>query len=217
MIPTSRGINHINAANSANSSWNEICGPANLTGHPGPSKHHDIFQRRGEGERGTPRSSLDLPLFFGASKPRTPTPTKQPTATSSSESHIAIHDIVVHKYRSCYHHHNNHYRVMFFGGDPFEHFAHGGGGGRRSGMGRPSADVDTTKLYETLGVCHFYVKWIFYVMLVAAKYYYHIMSVPSKWFYIWVYAAPVGFDQWRESFKQNYCTWSTDADFHLGL
>lgn len=41
---------------------------------------------------------------------------------------------------------------MFFGGDPFEHFAHGGGGSRRSGMGRPSADVDTTKLYETLGV-----------------------------------------------------------------
>ena len=38
---------------------------------------------------------------------------------------------------------------MFFGGDPFaEHFAHGGGGRRA----RPSADVDTTKLYETLGV-----------------------------------------------------------------
>jgi len=44
---------------------------------------------------------------------------------------------------------------MFFGGDPFEHFAgmHGGGGSRRSGMGRPGGgDVDTTKLYETLGV-----------------------------------------------------------------
>lgn len=46
---------------------------------------------------------------------------------------------------------------MFFGGDPFEHFAHGGGGGgsRRGGPGgggRPGADVDTTKLYETLGV-----------------------------------------------------------------
>ena len=47
---------------------------------------------------------------------------------------------------------------MFFGGDPFEHFAHagmggGGGGGRRGGGGgRASADVDTTKLYETLGV-----------------------------------------------------------------
>jgi len=45
---------------------------------------------------------------------------------------------------------------MFFGGDPFEHFAgmHGGpgGGSRRSGMGGPSRDVDTTKLYETLGV-----------------------------------------------------------------
>jgi hypothetical protein len=41
---------------------------------------------------------------------------------------------------------------MFFGGDPFEHFGHhssrgGGGGGRR-----PSSNVDTTKLYETLGV-----------------------------------------------------------------
>ena len=37
---------------------------------------------------------------------------------------------------------------MFFGGDPFaEHFA--GAGGRRS---RPSANVDTTKLYETLEV-----------------------------------------------------------------
>lgn len=46
---------------------------------------------------------------------------------------------------------------MFFGGgDPFEHFAgmHGGpgGGSRRGGMGGPRADVDTTKLYETLGV-----------------------------------------------------------------
>jgi len=46
---------------------------------------------------------------------------------------------------------------MFFGGDPFEHFAgmHGGGGSRRSGMGRPGGgDVDTTKLYETLGVSY---------------------------------------------------------------
>mmetsp|Transcript_22526 Transcript_22526/g.36545 ORF Transcript_22526/g.36545 Transcript_22526/m.36545 type:complete len:418 (+) Transcript_22526:49-1302(+) len=45
---------------------------------------------------------------------------------------------------------------MFFGGDPFEHFAgQGGGGPRRSGMGGmggPRPDVDTTKLYETLGV-----------------------------------------------------------------
>jgi len=46
---------------------------------------------------------------------------------------------------------------MFFGGDPFEHFAGmhggpGGGGSRRSGMRAPSRDVDTTKLYETLGV-----------------------------------------------------------------
>ncbi len=40
---------------------------------------------------------------------------------------------------------------MFFGGDPFEHFAHGGGGGARRSA-RPAADVDTNKLYETLGV-----------------------------------------------------------------
>lgn len=38
---------------------------------------------------------------------------------------------------------------MFFGGDPFEHFAHHGGGGSHRG---PRRDVDTTKLYETLGV-----------------------------------------------------------------
>lgn len=40
---------------------------------------------------------------------------------------------------------------MFFGGDPFEHFANAGGGGSRRGGG-PRADIDTTKLYETLGV-----------------------------------------------------------------
>lgn len=43
---------------------------------------------------------------------------------------------------------------MFFGGgDPFEHFAgmHGGPGGPGSMRGPPK-DVDTTKLYETLGV-----------------------------------------------------------------
>jgi hypothetical protein len=45
---------------------------------------------------------------------------------------------------------------MFFGGDPFEHFAqaHGGGGGR--GGRRPAADVDTTKLYEVMGVRYVY-------------------------------------------------------------
>ena len=40
-----------------------------------------------------------------------------------------------------------------FGGIPFEHFAHGGGGmpgGMHGGGG--GEDVDTTKLYETLGV-----------------------------------------------------------------
>eukprot|EP00579_Thalassiosira_antarctica_P006003 CAMPEP_0201881754 /NCGR_PEP_ID=MMETSP0902-20130614/11955_1 /ASSEMBLY_ACC=CAM_ASM_000551 /TAXON_ID=420261 /ORGANISM="Thalassiosira antarctica, Strain CCMP982" /LENGTH=420 /DNA_ID=CAMNT_0048410017 /DNA_START=60 /DNA_END=1322 /DNA_ORIENTATION=+ len=46
---------------------------------------------------------------------------------------------------------------MFFGGDPFEHFAGmhgqgGGGGGGGSRRGGPSRDVDTTKLYETLGI-----------------------------------------------------------------
>jgi DnaJ family protein A protein 2 len=42
---------------------------------------------------------------------------------------------------------------MFFGGDPFEHFAQGGMGGGGPGRGRgPPANVDTTKLYETLGV-----------------------------------------------------------------
>lgn len=45
---------------------------------------------------------------------------------------------------------------MFFGGDPFEHFAgmHGGPGGPGSMRGPPK-DVDTTKLYETLGVSVF--------------------------------------------------------------
>jgi len=52
---------------------------------------------------------------------------------------------------------------MFFGGDPFEHFAGmhgggpgGGGGSRRGGGGggRQAQDVDTTKLYETLGVSY---------------------------------------------------------------
>mmetsp|Transcript_13748 Transcript_13748/g.23356 ORF Transcript_13748/g.23356 Transcript_13748/m.23356 type:complete len:415 (-) Transcript_13748:82-1326(-) len=41
---------------------------------------------------------------------------------------------------------------MFFGGDPFEHFAHGHGGGGSRRSARPAADVDTNKLYETLGV-----------------------------------------------------------------
>lgn len=40
---------------------------------------------------------------------------------------------------------------MFFGGgDPFEQFGGGGGGGGRGRGAR--ADVDTTKLYEVLGV-----------------------------------------------------------------
>jgi len=42
-----------------------------------------------------------------------------------------------------------------FGGIPFEQFAgHGGfpGGGMGGGRGGPAADVDTTKLYETLGI-----------------------------------------------------------------
>jgi hypothetical protein len=43
---------------------------------------------------------------------------------------------------------------MFFGGDPFAG-AHGGGGGRGQPRARP--DVDTDKLYETLGVRYLYV------------------------------------------------------------
>jgi hypothetical protein len=45
---------------------------------------------------------------------------------------------------------------MFFGGDPFEHFAgmHGGHGGGGSARGAPKKAVDTTKLYETLGVSY---------------------------------------------------------------
>jgi len=40
-----------------------------------------------------------------------------------------------------------------FGGIPFEHFAGGGGFPGGGGMGRPpAANVDTTKLYETLGI-----------------------------------------------------------------
>jgi len=42
---------------------------------------------------------------------------------------------------------------MFFGGDPFEHFAHAGmGGGGHGGPRGPPKNVDTTKLYEVLGV-----------------------------------------------------------------
>jgi DnaJ family protein A protein 2 len=42
---------------------------------------------------------------------------------------------------------------MFFGGDPFAHMhGRGGGGGRSSRRSAASANVDTTKLYETLGV-----------------------------------------------------------------
>mmetsp|Transcript_23706 Transcript_23706/g.36612 ORF Transcript_23706/g.36612 Transcript_23706/m.36612 type:complete len:420 (+) Transcript_23706:139-1398(+) len=44
---------------------------------------------------------------------------------------------------------------MFFGGDPFDHFGQGGPGGRPGGpggRGGPRKDVDTNKLYETLGV-----------------------------------------------------------------
>lgn len=47
------------------------------------------------------------------------------------------------------------YPTMFFGGgDPFEHFAgmHGGPGGPGGTRGGPRKDVDTTALYDTLGV-----------------------------------------------------------------
>lgn len=55
---------------------------------------------------------------------------------------------------------------MFFGGDPFEHFAHAGMGGGRSG-GRSAAasrNVDTTKLYETLGVRFLLIRSIFLLL-----------------------------------------------------
>ena len=38
---------------------------------------------------------------------------------------------------------------MFFGGDPFDQFPNGGMDG---GPGGSASNVDTTKLYETLGV-----------------------------------------------------------------
>lgn len=46
---------------------------------------------------------------------------------------------------------------MFFGGSPFEQFAgmHGGegpGGGGGGGRRAPPADVDTTELYQILGI-----------------------------------------------------------------
>jgi len=41
---------------------------------------------------------------------------------------------------------------MFFGGDPFDHFGGAHGGPGRGGRGAPKKDVDTNKLYETLGV-----------------------------------------------------------------
>ena len=54
---------------------------------------------------------------------------------------------------------------MFFGGDPFEHFASSGGmpgGGSRRG---PSRDVDTTKLYEALGVSSYFCRHFLYTLL----------------------------------------------------
>ena len=55
---------------------------------------------------------------------------------------------------------------MFLGGDPFEHFASSGGmpgGGSRRG---PSRDVDTTKLYEALGVSFNICVVIFFMLLI---------------------------------------------------
>jgi len=56
-------------------------------------------------------------------------------------------------YYDYYYHSTHAQRTMFFGGgDPFEHF-HGGHGRARGGGGsRGGGNVDTTKLYETLGV-----------------------------------------------------------------
>lgn len=43
---------------------------------------------------------------------------------------------------------------MFFGGSPFEHFAgmHGGGDGGGGGRRGPAPDVDTTEMYQILGI-----------------------------------------------------------------
>lgn len=57
---------------------------------------------------------------------------------------------------------------MFFGGDPFGG-AHGGGGGRGQPRARP--DVDTDKLYETLGVrsimCYMLSLWLSAILIIS--------------------------------------------------
>jgi hypothetical protein len=74
------------------------------------------------------------------------TETRPPTTNKNTTSFDSFVSSLINYYSNI--------TTMFFGGDPFaEHFAHGGGGGRRpGGRGRPSANVDTTKLYETLEV-----------------------------------------------------------------
>ena len=61
---------------------------------------------------------------------------------------------------------------MFFGGDPFEHFAgmHGGPGGGSRRSAAPPRDVDTTKLYETLGVSLSFLSFLFYRCSVSICY-----------------------------------------------
>lgn len=61
---------------------------------------------------------------------------------------------------------------MFFGGDPFEHFAgmHGGPGGGSRRSAAPPRDVDTTKLYETLGVSFSFLSFLFYRCSVSICY-----------------------------------------------
>ena len=118
---------------------------------------------------------------------------------------------------------------MFFGGDPFEHFAgmHGGGGSRRGGMGGPRADVDTTKLYETLGVsfrswCCSLMSWRLALAILRAGSVkqYNLCDIFNKksmlvflpqvfeMIYHLSVCRPSRIDQWRVPFKQNYCTWS---------
>ena len=70
---------------------------------------------------------------------------------------------------------------MFFGGDPFEHFAgmHGGPGGGSRRSAAPPRDVDTTKLYETLGVSFLFVIFYYYWMFSFHMLYQCCVGVPS--------------------------------------
>lgn len=60
---------------------------------------------------------------------------------------------------------------MFFGGgDPFDHFGHGGSGGPRARG--TNGNVDTTKLYETLGVsCKYLLITVFFFFELKSQYF----------------------------------------------